>query len=76
MLLLLIYEVCLPTSVQVVATSGSESRIVERVSRRLTADIYFFINSTTGINCGDRNTYLISEDQCVQDQELFGSNDI
>ena len=58
-------------SVQVVATSVNEFRIVERVSRRLTADIYFFINSTTAIICGDKNTYLISGDQCVKDQELF-----
>ena len=65
---------CLPTSVQVVATSGSESRIVERVNRRQTADIYFFINSTTAINCADNNTYLTSEDQCVKDQELYRGN--
>ena len=70
-LLLFVYKVCLPDSAQVVAASGNESRIVERVSRRLTTDIYFFISSTTGINCGDKNTYLISEDQCVKDQELF-----
>ena len=74
MLWLFIYKVCLPTSVQVVAASGNESRIVERVNRRQTADIYFFINSTTGINCGDKDTYLISEDQCVKDQELYRGN--
>ena len=76
MLWLFVYKVCLPTSVQAVAASGNESRIVERVNRRQTADIYFFINSTksSGINCGDKNTYLISEDQCVQEQELYRGN--
>ena len=70
MLLLFVYKVCLPDSVQVVAVSGSESRIVERVNRRLTSDIYHYINSLTHMNCQE-NTYLISEDQCVKDQELF-----
>ena len=70
MLLLFVYKVCLPDSVQVVAASGSESRIVERVNRRLTIDIYHYINGSTNMNCQD-NTYLISEDQCVKDQELF-----
>ena len=76
MLWLFVCKVCLPTSVQVVATSGNESRIVERVSRRQTADIYFFINSTTTIICrtDKNNTYLISEDQCVKDQELYRGN--
>ena len=71
MLLLFIYKVCLFDSVQAVV-SDTESGIVERVSRRQNNDIYFFIDSsTTGTNCGDKNTYLISEDQCVMDQELF-----
>ena len=69
-----VFEVFISMHAQVVAMSVYESRIVERVSRRQTADIYFFINSTSGINCGDKNTYLISEDQCVQDQELYRGN--
>ena len=69
-LLLFIYKVCLPDLAQVVVASGNESRIVERVSRRLTTDIYYYINSLTNMNC-QNNTYLISEDQCVEDQELF-----
>ena len=70
MLLLFVYKVCLPDSAQVVAVSGNESRIVERVSRRLTIDIYHYINNSMHMNC-QNNTYLINEDQCVQDQELF-----
>ena len=74
MLLLLVYEVCLPDLAQVVAVSGNESRIiVERVSRRQNGDIYYF-NDGSNMRCGD-NTYLISECQCVKDQELFKSND-
>ena len=58
MLLLIVCKVCLPISVQVVALSGNESRIVERVSRKLNKDniIYFFSNGSN-INCGDKNTY-------------------
>ena len=74
MLLMFVYKVCSPDSAQAVATSGTESRIVERVSRRLTNDFYFFINNTNGTNCGDENTYLISEQHCVKDQELFKGN--
>ena len=75
MLLLFVYEVCLPTSVQIVATSDNESRIVERVSRKLNKDIYFFSDGSN-VNCGDNNTYLIREDQCVKDQELLEGNKI
>ena len=74
MLLLFVYKVCLPNSVQVFAVSGNESGIVERVSRRQNGDIYFLINNSS-INCKDK-TYLISKDQCVMDQELFKGNDI
>jgi 5'(3')-deoxyribonucleotidase len=79
MFLLFIYEVYLPNSVQAVATSGTESGRVERVSRRQTGDIYFFINSNMHnfMSCGNENTsYLISEDECVKDQELFKGNKI
>ena len=59
-----------------VVVNNNEPRIVERVIRRQTSDIYhiihFFINNTTAsVNCGDRNTYLLNEDRCVKDQELF-----
>ena len=74
-LLLFVYNivVCLPDSVQAVDT---EYGIVERVSRRQSRDFYFFINSsTTGTNCGDKNIhYLISEERCVTDEELFRGN--
>ena len=42
MLLLIVYKVCLPNSVQGVTLSGNESRIVERVSRKLNKDIITF----------------------------------
>ena len=71
MLWLFVYKVCFPDSAQVVATSANEFEIVEKVSRRLTTDIYFINGTDT--NCDDKNTYLISEDQCVKDQELFES---
>ena len=61
-------------SMHAVVNNG-ESWIVERVSRRQNNDIYFFLNSSTfGTNCGDKNTYLISEGQRVKDQELFKGN--
>ncbi len=74
-LLLFIYKVCLPDSVQAVATSGTESGIVERVSRRQNGDIYFLINSSMHMSCDNENTsYLIGEDKCVKEQELFKGN--
>ena len=72
MLWLFVYKVCLPTSVQAVAASGNESRIVERVSRRQNKDVYFISNNSSE-TC-DKNTYLLSEKQCVKDQELFRGN--
>ena len=66
LLLYFVYKVCLTDSVQ-----ADESGIVERVSRRQTTDVYFFINSTNNSNCADKDTYLINECTCVNDQELL-----
>ena len=50
--------------------SDTESEIVEWISRRQSSDIYYFINSST--NHGNKNTtYLINENRCVMNQELF-----
>ena len=70
MLLLFVYQVCLSENVVV---SDTESGIVERISRRQTNDIYLFINSSSNpmVCVSNENTYLISEDQCVKDQELY-----
>ena len=70
LLLCFVYEVCLSDLVQAVESDG-ESGIVERVTRRQYGDIYSFNNSTSSMNCGNESTYLISEDQCVNDRELF-----
>ena len=75
MLLLFVYKVCLPDSVQAVATNGTESGIVERVSRRQNDDFYFFRNGSN-MRCDNKNLYLVSECQCVKDQELFKGNNI
>ena len=47
----------------------SEVEVIEWVQRR-TIDIYSVINSTLHRTCGDKNTYLVHEEQCVSDQEL------
>ena len=47
----------------------SEAEVIEWVQRR-TIDVYGFINSTHHQRCGDKNTYLVHEEQCVSDQEL------
>ena len=47
----------------------SEAEAIEWVQRR-TIDVYGFINSTHHQRCGDKNTYLVHEEQCVSDQEL------
>ena len=48
----------------------SEAEVTEWVQRRTNNDIYAFINSSHQ-HCGDKNTYLVHEEQCVNDQELF-----
>ena len=68
MLLLFAYQVCLPDSVQAVAMNGTE------VSRRQNGDVSYF-NDGSNMICNVKNSYLISECQCVNDQELFKSND-
>ena len=72
LLLCFVYEVFLSDLVQAVESDG-ESRIVERVTRRHNADVFFFYNSMQSMTCahGNENTYLISEEICVSDQELF-----
>ena len=70
LLLCFVYEMYLCDSVQAVASDG-ESGIVERVTRRQYGDVYSFNNSTSSMRCDNESTYLISEDQCVNDRELF-----
>ena len=69
LLLCFVYEVLLSDLVQAVESDG-ESRI-ESVTRRHITDVLFFYNSMKTMTCGDENTYLISEEICVNDQELF-----
>ena len=71
MLLLLVLEVCMS---ECAAMSDTESGILEWINRRqISPDIYRFSNSSGhAINCDNENsTYLISENQCVKDQELL-----
>ena len=70
-LFLLVLEVCMSVRG---AMSDTESGILEWINRRQTSpDIYRFINSSSDHgNCDNENsTYLISENQCVKDQELL-----
>ena len=70
LLLCPVFEVYLSDLVQAIENDG-ESGIVERVTRRRNTDIFFFYNSMQSMTCGNENTYLISEEKCVSDQELF-----
>ena len=57
------------------ALSGAE--IPEWVQRRQSSDFYNFFNSieSSHVTCGtERSTYLVNENQCVKDQELFDGN--
>ena len=60
-----------------VAIDNTKSGILEWVIRRqISPDIYRFVNPNTssehGTNCApDMSTYLISDQQCVKEQELF-----
>ena len=68
--LLLVLEVCV---VSCAAVSNTESGILQWIQRRPRNDIYYFINDTGYTVCNEdfQNTYLISDNQCVKDQELF-----
>ena len=72
--LLFVIEVCIISVCA--AVNDTQSEIVEWVRRRPSSDIYKFINSSsTGDNCGNESiTYLISENKCVKNQELFRGN--
>ena len=54
-----------------------EDEIPEWVQRRQSSDFYNFFNSSESshVTCGtERSTYLVNENQCVKDQELFDGN--
>ena len=67
-LMLFVFEVCKLASVVV---SNTEIGILEWIVRRQSSDVFHFINSSGSFISCYENTYLISEDQCVKDQELF-----
>ena len=52
---------------------ASEENIPVLVSRRLSGDSYQYLNNDFPV-CRDNLTYLVSEDRCVNDQELFNGN--
>ena len=69
--LLLILKVCVTPCA---AVNHTEPGILQWIQCRHSKDFYRFINSTTYAHsaCGEeKNTYLISENQCVKNQELF-----
>ena len=62
-----------------IACLTSEEEIPVTVSRRLSGDSYQHFSSSSLSLCIDNLTYLVSEDRCVEDQELFvinGNHDI
>ena len=71
-LLLVVLKVC--TSDSVCAVVSNKREIVERIARRQNSDLYYFINSNgSHLACsnGSQTTYVINENQCVNEQELF-----
>ena len=52
---------------------ASEGNIPVQVNRRLDGDIYWYSNNIFEV-CQDNLTYLVSEDRCVNDEELFKGN--
>ena len=61
--------IVLATVVSNVLASGDRD-IPVLVSRRLSGDGYRYLNNDFPI-CHDNLTYLVSEDRCAKDQELF-----
>ena len=56
------------------AVNNTESGILQWIQRKLTNDFYHFINDTSShsvCSMDSQNTFLISEKQCVKDQDLF-----
>jgi hypothetical protein len=52
---------------------ASEENIPVQVSRRLNHDIYWYSSGMFEV-CQDNQTYLVSEDRCVNNQEFFNGN--
>ena len=50
---------------------ASEENIPVRVSRRLDGDIYWYSSNDFEVCRDNLLTYLVSEDRCMNDQELF-----
>ena len=50
------------------------AKIPEWVLRRYSGDIYSYINSSEYIVAYCGSTFLVNENQCVKDQELFDGN--
>ena len=75
-LLLLTLQACMSVDVVAIASDHNATEsVVERIIRRQ-IDIYYVIESNSSKSCREeeKDTYLISEKQCVQDKELFKSN--
>ena len=73
-LLLFILQVFMSVNVVASDHDATETGVVERIIRRQ-IDIYFVIVSNTSTRCEkEKNTYLIGENQCVEDKELLQSN--
>ena len=51
---------------------ASEENIPVEVTRRLSGDIYYL--NTIVHSCQGNSSYLVSEDRCVENQELFNGN--
>ena len=52
---------------------ASEMNIPVDVNRRFDGDIYQYLNFPHQV-CQDNLTYIVSEDRCVNDEELFNGN--
>ena len=52
---------------------ASETNVPVEVNRRSDGDIYRYLNSSHEV-CHDNLTYLVSEDRCVNDEELYNGN--
>ena len=59
----------LVTIILLVGDSGSMSEVVEMVERRSSRDIY--VSANKSIICLDVRTYLVKEDECVNNEELM-----
>lgn len=69
---LILISIIVSTSLLLKTTTEAGASIPVKLHRRQKSDIYTTFNSSSGEHCGSINTtYLVSQKECVKNEELF-----